>query len=284
MPGSIRCLFLGDVVGDPGIQGLQQKLPCLKEKWNASLVIANGENAAGGFGLTAYTLECILNAGVDLVTTGNHVWEKRDFWPVLENDPRVIRPANYPPGLPGRGFICVPTVESPIYVLNLQGREDMIPIDCPFRTLDIIIEHIAKETQQSDRRPIIIVDFHAESNQEKEALAFYGNGRISALVGSHTHVQTADERILTPFSEIGENESIPFQQNLFRSTAYITDVGMCGVIGSVIGMDSALCLERNRTQIPYKMELAKGETLLQGVCIEFNTSDGSALFIERFSV
>lgn len=284
MPGNIRCLFLGDIVGDPGIQGLQQKLPALKEHYQADAVIANGENAAGGFGLTAYTLELILNSGVDVVSTGNHVWEKRDFWPVLENNPQVIRPANYPPGLPGRGFTCVPGVEYPLYVINLQGREEMTPIDCPFRTLDRIIEEITQRTQPSNGTPIIIVDFHAESNQEKEALAFYGNGRISALVGTHIHVQTADERILTPFSKIDKNGSAHSPQSAFRSTAYITDAGMCGVIESVIGMEAAVCLERNRTQIPHKMELAKGGSFLQGVCVELSTDDGSALSIERFSV
>jgi metallophosphoesterase (TIGR00282 family) len=257
--GIVRTLMIGDVVGDPGIAALAAGLPGIIADYAADFVVVNGENAAGGFGLTAETLASILAAGADVVTTGNHVWEKRDVWPTLDAEERVLRPANYPPGVPGRGWVCVKKKNTVFCVINLQGREEMTPIDCPFRALDAILAEI--KNQQAS--PIILLDFHAEATQEKEALAFYADGRLSALVGTHTHVQTADERLLP------------------KGTAYITDLGMSGVRNAIIGMDTAICLNRNRTQVPFRMEIAVGPTAVRGVCVALDDQTGRAVSIER---
>jgi metallophosphoesterase (TIGR00282 family) len=240
--------MIGDVVGEPGLAALEKRLKALAAETGADAVVVNGENAAGGFGLTAETLSRLLAAGADVVTSGNHVWEKRDFWPSLEAEPRALRPANYPPGAPGRGWTCFEKRGRLWAVVNLQGREDMTPIDCPFRAADAALADLPAGA-------VVLIDFHAESTQEKEALAFDLDGKIAALVGTHTHVQTADDRLLP------------------KGSAYLTDLGMTGVQDGVIGMDARICLERSRTQVPFRMECANGRTAIQGALIEF-ASDG----------
>ena len=239
MPAStLRALMVGDVVGEPGLAVLEARLPQIIKENSVDFTVVNGENAAAGFGMTDADLRRILAAGADVVTSGNHVWEKRDFRPFLDSEERVLRPANYPLGngdakIPGRGWVKVQKAGDTWLVINLQGREHMTPIDCPFRCFDSIMENLSEGTN------LVLVDFHAESAREKEALAYYLDGRASLVVGTHTHVQTADERVLP------------------KGTGYITDLGMTGIIDSVIGMDPKICLDRVRKQIQYRMEVAE---------------------------
>jgi metallophosphoesterase (TIGR00282 family) len=251
--------MIGDVVGDPGLRVLEERLPGLAEELGADFTVVNGENAAGGFGLTGETLKRILGAGADAVTTGNHVWEKREFWPVLDKEERVLRPANYPQGSPGHGWARLQKGGRAYLVINLQGRERMNPIDCPFRAADQIMD-----TQGGG--VIALVDFHAESTREKEALAYYLDGKVSLIAGTHTHVQTADERILP------------------RGTGYITELGMTGVTDGVIGMDKTICLNRARYQVLYRMECAKeGPAALEGLLAELDEESGRVLALRRVS-
>ncbi|MDR2517631.1 MAG: YmdB family metallophosphoesterase [Spirochaetaceae bacterium] len=261
----VRALMIGDIVGEGGLLVLERLLPGLIAEYTADFVVVNGENAAGGFGMTEETLRRILAAGADAVTSGNHVWEKRDFWPFLESEARMLRPANYPGGTPGRGVLHTEKAGVSWAVINLQGRELMVPIDCPFRALESIVNRV---TAPSGEKTIILVDFHAESAREKEALGYFIDGRASLVAGTHTHVQTADERILP------------------LGSAYITDLGMTGVSGGVIGMDSQICLDRARTQILYRMEPARpaadgGLSAVMGVAAEIDRDTGRALSVAR---
>ncbi len=251
-----RALLLGDVIGVSGLEALKRRLPALRAETGARLVVVNGENAAGGFGLSVESAEAILACGVDVITSGNHVWQKRDFWPLLEKDPRILRPANYPPGCPGEGLWTGDTGGFPWAVLNLQGREQMYPIDCPFRKADEILAALAPER-------IVLVDFHAETTEEKEALGLYLDGRVSCVVGTHTHVQTADERILP------------------KGTAYMTDLGMTGPPDSIIGMKTDICVRRSLTQVPYKMEVAEGPSEVRGLLVEVDPGSRRAVSVKR---
>ena len=254
-------LMLGDVVGEPGLMILEKRLPGLIKDSNADFTVVNGENAAGGFGITVEILDRILAAGADVVTGGNHIWEKREIWPVLESlampdGKPLLRPANYS-FVPGRGWIVLEKNSLRVMVMNLQGRELMTPIDCPFQCFDSIA---AEQTGIP-----IVIDFHAESAEEKEALAYYLDGRTSIVVGTHTHVQTADERILP------------------KGTAYISDLGMTGAMNGVIGMDKDICLNRARSQVAYRMECAEVKEencAVQGIAAELD-KNGRALSIKR---
>ena len=285
----LRAIMIGDVVGDPGLTVLENRLPFLIKEYSADFVTVNGENAAEGFGLSAPCLERIFAAGADAVTGGNHIWEKRDFLPVLSTEKRVLRPLNYPPGNPGNGWVKLekPPLAggNPIswIVLNLQGREYMGSIDCPFRAFDAfeagrmgsvsethaLLSPEGKLPEYPQDMPIILVDFHAESTREKEALAYYLDGRVSILAGTHTHVQTADERILP------------------KGTAYITDLGMTGSLDGIIGMDTKICLDRARNQVLYRMEVAAAgttsKTSVQGIIAEIDRETGKAVSIKRIS-
>ena len=292
--GTLRAIMIGDVVGDPGLEILESRLPVLIKDHSANFVMVNGENAAGGFGLTASILERIFAAGADVVSGGNHIWEKREFWPVLDAEQRVIRPMNYPAesagqNTPGRGWVKLekpsPPDETPIswLAVNLQGREYMTSIDCPFRSFDAFYETELMTPVSHNHpilnldgmipdflqeKPLILVDFHAESSREKEALAYYLDGRASVVAGTHTHVQTADERILP------------------NGTAYITDLGMCGSMDGIIGMDTKICLDRARNQVLYRMEVAapgSGRTAVQGILVEFDGESRKALSVKRLT-
>jgi metallophosphoesterase (TIGR00282 family) len=249
--------MIGDVVGEPGLSVLEKLLPPLITREEADFVVVNGENAAAGFGITEADLRRILDAGADVVTSGNHVWEKREFWPILDAEARILRPMNYPDGAPGRGCLLVEKNNVSYLVINLQGRELMTPIDCPFKTFDSI-----KETAS-----VVLVDFHGESTREKETLGYYLDGRAGVVAGTHTHVQTADERILP------------------RGSAYITDIGMTGVVNAVIGMDTDVCLARARTQVLYRMSCAvpfgDQPPEVQGIIAEIDGETGRALSIRR---
>ncbi|MDR1400034.1 MAG: YmdB family metallophosphoesterase [Treponema sp.] len=253
----LQVIMIGDVVGEAGLLAIEALLPSLIEEYKAAFVVVNGENVAEGFGITSATLNRILNAGADVVTSGNHVWEKREFYSTLEVETRVLRPANYPAGNAGHGWIMIEKAGLNWLVVNLQGRELMTPIDCPFKTFDTI-----KQTAQTR---LILVDFHAEVAKEKEALAHYLDGRASLVVGTHTHVQTSDERILS------------------NGTGCITDLGMTGVMESVIGMDKNICLERARTQILFRMECAKGVGTVQGIVAGIDPETGKTHAIQRLS-
>ncbi|GHV87671.1 2',3'-cyclic-nucleotide 2'-phosphodiesterase [Spirochaetia bacterium] len=255
-------------MGDPGLEVLEKLLPGLIREHSADFVVVNGENAADGFGLTGATLKRILDAGADVVSSGNHVWEKREFWPAMDAESRMLRPANYPAGTVGHGWYRTEKAGVSWVVINLQGREFMTPIDCPFKTFDALENSLNRAPEQPlPGTAITLVDFHAESTREKEALGFYLDGRASLVAGTHTHVQTADERVLP------------------KGTAYITDLGMTGVTGGVIGMDTQICLDRARTQILYRMEVAKPKPgqpqAVTGVVAEFDGDTGRAVSIKR---
>ncbi|GBD11852.1 hypothetical protein HRbin23_01531 [bacterium HR23] len=248
----MRVLFIGDVIGKPGRRALQALLPSLRRELAPDLVIANGENAAGGNGLTLETAHEILSAGVDIITSGNHIWDQKDFLPHLDGELPVLRPLNYPPGVPGKGYLQ----RGEVVVVNLQGRTFMPPIDCPFRTADRLLESLHGPH-------IIIVDFHAEATSEKQAMGWYLDGRVSAVLGTHTHVPTADPRILP------------------KGTAFITDVGMCGPVNSIIGVEVEAILERFLTQLPRKFGVATGPAVLHAVLVDIDDHTGRARSIQR---
>ena len=257
----MKILFIGDIVGRPGRQLVRDALPRLVDQHMIDLVVANGENAAAGFGLTPDVVAELFDLGIDVLTTGNHVWDKRDGLVCLEQEPALLRPANYPPENPGRGVGVFRTPGGlSVAVLNLEGRVFMGGLDCPFRKADAIL----KELGPGQR--IILVDFHAEATSEKGALGAYLDGRVSAVVGTHTHVQTADERVLP------------------GGTAFISDAGMTGSRDSVIGIRKELSIQRFLTQMPVRYEIAKNDPVLCGVVISVDESTGKAVGIERVQV
>jgi 2',3'-cyclic-nucleotide 2'-phosphodiesterase len=254
----LRILFVGDVVGLPGRRVLRSGLAALRPKLLPDLVIVNGENSAGGNGLTPATTEEMFRAGCDVVTTGNHVWDRKEIVPYFASHERLLRPANYPAGAPGRGFVIVPARDgTPVLVANLMGRVFMPAVDDPFRCADALL------LESGSRAPVKIVDFHAEATSEKIAFSWYVDGKVSAVVGTHTHVPTADERVLP------------------RGAACITDVGMTGPHDSVIGVEKTEVLERFLTQRPVRFSTARDDARLQAVLIEVSPSDGRAASIRR---
>ena len=250
-------LFLGDIIGKPGRKTLKTFLPRLVEKYSPSFIVANGENAAGGIGITPQVCQELLDH-VDVLTSGHHIWDKKEAVAYLDQEPRLLRPANYPPQNPGKGIYVFEIKKGiRIAVLNLQGRVFMEPIDCPFRTADQEIGQI------KDNRAITIVDFHAEATSEKQAMGWYLDGRVSAVIGTHTHVPTADERILP------------------EGTAYITDVGMVGGYNSVIGLKKEQAIMRFLTSRPQRFEPGKQGMVFSAVFVEIDTQSGKALSIHR---
>jgi len=253
-------MMVGDVIGAPGLRALFAQLPTFAKKSGSDLVVANGENALKGFGIGEEELRTMLACGVSAVTTGNHVWERKEAAELLEKSAELLRPANYPPGLPGRGLLHAAGRNFEWVVINLQGREDLYPIDCPFRTADELVAKARRDYPKA----MILVDFHAESPEEKEALAWHLDGKASVVAGTHTHVQTADERILP------------------KGTGYITDLGMSGPVDSVIGVKKEICIKRSLSQIPYKMETAEGEAALSGAVFGIDPQTRKCVSIERF--
>jgi hypothetical protein len=252
-------LMIGDVVGASGLRALFAQLPSLKKKHNVDLVVANGENSLKGYGIGKEELDTMIACGVDIITTGNHVWERKEAEDLLAGEDKLLRPANYPPGLAGKGYAAVAGRTAEWVVLNLQGREGLFAIDCPFRIADELVARAKREHPAA----LIAVDFHAEAPEEKEALAWHLDGRISAFAGTHTHVQTGDERILP------------------KGTGYITDLGMTGPLDSVIGVKTEICIKRALTQIPYKMETAEGEACLCGALFRFDRKSRRCISVER---
>lgn len=257
----MRVLLIGDIIGRPGRRYIREKLPYIRKKNSIDFVIANGENSAGGNGITANVAKELFISGIDFLTMGNHIWDNKDVFNFIDRETRMTRPANYPEGTPGKGHQLV-ELRSEFYIgiLNISGRTFMQPLDCPFRTVDREIGILEKYTN------IIIVDFHAEATSEKIAMGLYLDGKVSAVVGTHTHVQTADEKILP------------------KGTAYITDLGMTGPINSVLGVKSDTVIKKFITQMPVRFEVAKGKVQLNGVIIDIDEETGKAVHIERISL
>lgn len=249
----MRILMVGDVIGRPGRRAVRTLMPGLRQEYNVDLVIANSENAAGGLGLTKETAEELLDSGIDVLTSGNHIWDQKEILPALDGDLAILRPLNYPPGVPGRGYL----IKGEALVVNLVGRTFMGNFDCPFRTVDQLLEEL------TDRPSVIIVDFHGEATSEKVALGWYLDGRVSALLGTHTHVGTIDARLLP------------------KGTAFITDVGMTGPLDSVIGDDTDAVIKRFLTQLPRRLSVGKGCVILNSVLVEVEEDTGKARSISR---
>jgi metallophosphoesterase (TIGR00282 family) len=250
----VRVLMIGDVVGKPGRHAVAGLVPALRRELRLDIVIANGENAAAGRGLTVSTAKDLFSAGVDVITSGNHIWDQREVIPYLDTDAPVLRPANYPQGVPGRGSLCF----GGLTVLNLMGRTFMYEIDDPFRSADALLEHVPAGSP-------VFVDMHGEATSEKVAMGWYLDGRVSAVVGTHTHVPTADQRLLT------------------QGTAFVCDVGMVGPRDSVIGVETDAVLRRFLTGMPARFPVAEKSPVVQfnSVLVEIDETSGKARQIER---
>ena len=256
----VKILFIADIMGQAGREAVARILPELRTKEQLDLVIANGENAAHGMGLTPNIARDLFHLGVDVLTMGNHTWDKKEILDIIDDEP-IVRPANYAPGVPGRGAILATTAAGiKVGILNLIGRVFMPPNDCPFRSADKVIEELKKET------PLIIVDMHAEATSEKVAMGWYLDGKVSAVIGTHTHVQTADDKILP------------------EGTAYLTDVGMTGPFDSVIGIKKEIILQRFLMQMPIRFEVSEKDVWFNGVLIEIDEQSGKALSIQRLQI
>ena len=249
--------MVGDVVGRSGCRAIFVGLGSLIKRTRADVVVVNGENAADGYGLTPDLADQIFSAGADVITSGNHIWQRREIHERLDTDDRLLRPANYPPSAPGHGVAMVPVRDNTVAIVNLQGRVDLSDVDDPFRAGREIAKEVGRRTRA------IVIDFHAESLDEKEALAFHLDGRISALVGTHTHVTTADERILP------------------GGTAFQGDLGMSGPVNSSIGMRPDIALERALSQMPIRLEVSDEPAVLHGTRIEIDLESGKTISIER---
>lgn len=254
----MRLLVIGDVVGRPGRRAVKANVGGLKREFDLDLVIANGENAAGGNGITREVGQELFNSGVDVITMGNHVWSKKDSYDYINKEVRIVRPANYPPGAPGTGVNNFETRRKvKVAVINLSGRVFLPPLDCPFRKVDEILSRVKEEART------VVVDFHAEATSEKIAMGWYLAGRVSAVFGTHTHVQTADEQILP------------------GGTAYITDLGMTGPRDSVIGVKKDLVIDKFISQLPVRFEVATGLFQFNGAVIDIDEETGEAKNIRR---
>ena len=246
-------LAVGDIIGRPGRQAVNELLPSLRQQYGLDLVIANGENVAGGLGLTSTAAKELLNAGVDVLTSGNHIWAQKEIIPYLDSEMPILRPLNYPPGVPGRGYI----VNGQTAVVNLIGRTFMSNFDCPFRAMDKLLAEL------NPKSPVIIVDFHAEATSEKVAMGRYLDGRVSAVLGTHTHVGTIDAQLLP------------------GGTAYVTDIGMTGPIDSIIGDDTEEVIRRFMTIIPHRLSVGKGKTMFSAILVRIDDKSGRGISIER---
>jgi len=257
----LNVLYIADIIGDPGFSAVQHSLKAMKQEHHIDMTIANGENRVSGRGLSMRTAGELFEIGVDVITSGNHIWNRKDVEKLLEHDHPVLRPYNYPPECPGRGLCTLFLDNTTVGVINLQGRSFLYPIDCPFKGADSAINALKRLGAK-----IIIIDFHAEATAEKIALGWYLDGKISALIGSHTHVQTADDCLLP------------------NGSAYITDAGMTGPFDSVIGMKKETAIERFITQRPIFYKIAEKDIRFCGVVIRIDKKSGLARSIERFQV
>src|SRR5690625_211829 len=257
----MKILFIGDVVGSPGRKMVQSYLPKLKEKYRPTLTIINGENAAGGKGITEKIYKQFLNWGVQAVTLGNHAWNHKEIFDFIDDAKYLLRPANFHQENPGKEIVYLSMNGKEVAIINLQGRTFMPMIDDPFTKVDELIEQARKRTN------IIFIDFHAEATSEKQAMAWYVDGRVSAIVGTHTHTQTADERILP------------------QGTGFITDVGMTGPYESILGVEKEAVIKRFLTNLPVRFEVDKtGKTQLNGVFVQLDKQNGKTIKIERILI
>ncbi|OQA21582.1 MAG: hypothetical protein BWY60_00590 [Actinobacteria bacterium ADurb.Bin346] len=258
----MKVLFLGDIFGNPGRTVISRELPKLIKKHGADLVIANGENAAGGIGINPGIADFLLDAGIDVITSGNHIYKKKEIYDYINAQPRLIKPANFPPDTPGNGYYIFYNpkfLEKKVAVVNVCGRVFVENLDCPFRKMDELLSEIYSQTN------IVIVDFHAEVTSEKIAMGWYLDGRVSAVIGTHTHVQTADERILP------------------KGTAFISDAGMVGPRDSVIGVKKELIIERFVKMMPQKFVVANDDIWVNGVVLDIDQSSGRTKSITRIN-
>ncbi len=246
-------LVIGDIIGRPGRQAVHEFLSGLCQQYGLDMVIANVENAAGGFGLTSAIARELLDAGIDVLTSGNHIWAQKEIIPYLDGEMPILRPLNYPSGVPGRGYL----ITGQTMVVNLMGRTFMNDLDCPFRAMDKLLAEL------EHKPPVIIVDFHAEATSEKMALGYYLDGRVSAVLGTHTHVGTIDAQLLP------------------QGTAYVTDIGMTGPMDSIIGDDSKAVIRRFLTGMPHQLSVGKGKPILSAIMVEVAEDSGRAINIER---
>ena len=246
-------LAIGDIIGQPGRQAVSRFLPALRQQHAFDMIIANAENAAGGFGLTSAIAGELTEAGIDVLTSGNHIWAQKEIMDYLDGELPILRPLNYPPGVPGRGYL----ISRGVMVVNLMGRTFMNDIDCPFRAMDKLLAEL------ESKPPVIIVDFHAEATSEKMAMGRYLDGRVSAVLGTHTHVGTIDAQILP------------------RGTAYVTDIGMTGPADSIIGDDVDSVLRRFLTGMPHRLSVGRGKPVFNAIKVEVAEDSGRAINIER---
>jgi 2',3'-cyclic-nucleotide 2'-phosphodiesterase len=248
-------LAIGDIIGRPGRIAVEEALPNILKSYGVDLVIANGENLAGGLGLTSITAHELLEIGVDVITSGNHIWAHKEILPYLDGDLPILRPLNYPAGVPGRGYL----IKKKVAVVNIIGRTFIGNFDCPFRAMDKLLPEIRSKT------PIIVVDFHAEATSEKVAMGRYLDGRVSAVLGTHTHVGTIDSMVFP------------------KGTAYVTDIGMTGPINSVIGDEYETVIQRFLTAIPNRLSVGGGRTVFNAIMVKIDDETGKAIRIERIS-
>jgi len=246
-------MVIGDIIGSPGRRAVSQLLPQLRRQYGVTLTIANAENVAGGLGLTPDTAEELFGHGVDILTSGNHIWAQKEIIPCLDGEMPILRPLNYPPAAPGRGYL----VHNQALVVNLIGRTFMSNFDCPFRAMDQLLADI------SPRPPVVIIDFHAEATSEKIALGRYLDGRVSAVLGTHTHVGTIDYHLLP------------------RGTAYVTDIGMTGPVDSIIGDRVDNVIQHFLTMTPHRLSVASGRVMFNAVLVDIDPGSGRATSIDR---
>jgi len=256
----LQVLLTGDVVGRPGRRAFREYTPKLRKEKGIDIVIVNGENSAAGKGITRSSLDELYSGGADIVTSGNHVWDKKDVIEFIDSEPFLIRPANYPEGTPGKGACVYPFKAKNIGIMNLSGRTFMPALDCPFQKVDELLKDLAPECD------VLFLDFHAETTSEKMAMGWYLDGRLSAVVGTHTHIQTADERILP------------------KGTAYITDLGMVGPWNSVLGVDIDKVLHKFTTGMPTRFDLAEGPNVYSAVIVEIDDKTNKTMSIERILI
>jgi metallophosphoesterase (TIGR00282 family) len=256
----MKLLFIGDIMGAPGREIVKAYLPLLKRKYQPTFLVANGENSAHGRGITEKIAKELFEGGVQAITLGNHAWDNKEVYEFIDSEPRLIRPANFPAGAPGQGITYIKQPEGELAVINLQGRSFLPPLDCPFRMADKLVEQARKRTKY------IFVDFHAEATSEKQALAWYLDGRVSAVVGTHTHVQTADERVLP------------------QGTGFLCDVGMCGPMNGILGMEREAVIRKFLTQLPVRFEVAGEPAQLNAVLITLDKATGHAKKLERIRI
>jgi metallophosphoesterase (TIGR00282 family) len=256
----LRLLFLGDIIGEPGRRAVIEMLPTLKSAWGIDFVVANGENVAAGRGITPKLAIDLLRCGVAVITTGDHVWDQKDIVSFIETEPRLLRPINYPEGTPGGGSIVLETAKGKVGVINVQGRTFMLPaLENPFRGVWAEVEQIRLQT------PVIFVDVHAETTSEKIALGRFLDGKVSAVAGTHTHVQTADDQIFP------------------GGTAFICDAGMCGPTESVLGREIQPIVQRFYSSMPINFPVAKGEVKLHGLMVDIDEESGRAMSVQRIA-